>query len=90
MQLNIIYTCEYGVQNHTCDSGSSVTATFIDAQDAINYCINAIHQSYHEGGDIYEDANICALGHDVQFIIMELVRYNADQDDDDDDDDDAG
>ena len=76
MELNILYTYDYGIPNHTCDSGSSVSATFINAQDAINYCINAIHQAYHEG-DIYEDSNICAHGHHVQFIIMEVVRHNA-------------
>ena len=84
MELNILYTYDYGIPNHTCDSGSSVSATFINAQDAINYCINAIHQAYHEGGDIYQDSNICAHGHDVQFIIMEVVRYNAGPHDDDD------
>ena len=77
MAFNILYTYDYGIMNHTCDSGSLVSATFINAQDAITYCLNAIHQAYHEQGDIYEDSNICTHGHHVQFIIMEVVRHNA-------------
>ena len=75
MELSILLTHDYGVQNHTCDSGSSISGVFVDAQEAINYCLNYIHQAYHEGSDLYVDANTCEHGHRVNFIIMEVVRF---------------
>ena len=84
MELNILFTYDYGVQNHMCDSGSSMSGVFVDAQDAINYCLNAIHQAYHEGSDLYVDANTCEHGHRVNFIIMEVVKFITDPEADED------
>ena len=74
--LHILYTNDYGLPNHPCDSGATVNGQFNDSQDVINYIMNSIYQSYHAGEDIYEDANECQHGHAVQFIIMEIVRHN--------------
>ena len=78
MHLNILYTNDYGVPNHACDSGPSVSGHFNDSQDIINFITNSIYQAYHVGGELYDDANECQHGHRVQFIIMEIVRYNED------------
>ena len=83
MRLNILYTNDYGVHNHACDSGPFVSAHFNDFQDIINYITNSIHQAYHVGGELYDDANKCKHGYNVKYIIMEIVRYNEDPDDDD-------
>ena len=71
--LHILYTNDYGLPNHPCDSGATVNGQFNDSQDVINYIMNSIYQSYHPGEDIYEDANECQHGHAVQFIIMEIA-----------------
>ena len=78
MHLNILYTNDYGVPNHACDSGPSVSGHFNDSQDIINFITNSIYQAYHVGEELYDDANECQHGHRVQFIIMEIVRYNED------------
>ena len=78
MAFTILYTYDYGIINHACDSGGVVSATFTSAQDAMTFCLNAIHQAYHPQEDHYEDSNICVHGHHVEFIIMEIARYNAD------------
>ena len=73
--LNILYTNDYGIPNHPCDSGGTVNANFNDLQDLINYIMNSIYQAYHTGEDIYEDTNECRHGHAVEFIIMGIVRH---------------
>ena len=75
MYLHILYTNDYGVPNHACDSGPSVSGHFNDSQDIINFITNSIYQAYHVGEELYDDANECQHGHRVQFIIMEIVRY---------------
>ena len=42
MYLNILYTNDYGVPNHACDSGPTVNGHFNDSQDIINFIINSI------------------------------------------------
>ena len=76
MYLHILYTNDYGVPNHPCDSGATVNGQFNDSQDIINFIINSIYQAYHAGEEIYDDANECQHGHTVQFILMVIVRYN--------------
>ena len=76
MYLNILYTNDYGVPNHACDSGPTVNGHFNDSQDIINFITNSIYQAYHAGEELYDDANECQHGHRVQFIIMEIVRNN--------------
>ena len=84
MELSILLTYDYGVQNHTCDTGSSSSGVFVDAQELIDYCLDYIQQAYQEGSDLYVDANTCVHGYRVKFIIMEVVRFVANPEDDED------
>ena len=67
-----------------CIIGYVYWSIFVDAQDAINFCLNAIHQAYHEGSELYVDANTCDHGHRVNFIIMEVVKFITDPEADED------
>ena len=74
--LHILYSYDYGLPNHPCDSGIHANGQFNGIQDVINCIMNSICQSYHPGEGIYDDANECQHGHAVQYIIMEIVRHN--------------
>ena len=55
--LHILYTNDYGLPNHPCDSGATVNGQFNESQDVINYIMNSIYQAYHAGEDIYSARN---------------------------------
>ena len=74
--LHILFSYDYGLPNHPCDSGIHYNSQFSATQDVINYIMNSIYQAYHPGEGIYDDANECQHGHAVQYIIMEIVRHN--------------
>ena len=84
MELNILVTYDYGVQNHTCDTGSSSSGVFVDAQELIDYCLDYIQQAYQEGSELYMDADTCVHGYKTKFIIMEVVRFVANPEEDED------
>ena len=50
----------------------------MDGKNPTLFITNSIYQAYHVGEELYDDANECQHGHRVQFIIMEIVRYNED------------
>ena len=68
--LHILYSYDYGLPNHPCDSGTTVNGEFNGTQDIINYIMNSIYQLYHPGEGIYDDANECQHGHAVQYSIL--------------------
>ena len=85
--LNVLFTCDYGL-NHNCGTGMHYNSQFDVPHAVISYIMNSIYQAYHPGEGIYDDANECQHGHAVEYIIMEIVRYEPPNDGDDDDDDD--
>ena len=84
-ELNITYTNDYGLHKTGCDHGAFVCANFPNSIDVINYIYNAIHEAYHVGGQLYDDTNVCEHGYSVEYIIMEIVKYNTVSDEDPDD-----
>ena len=84
MELSILLTYDYEVQNHTCYTGSSSSGIFVDAQELINYCLDYIQQAYQEGSELYMDADTCVHGYNTKFIIIEVVRFVANPEEDED------
>ena len=83
--LNVLFSIDYGL-NHNCGTDTHYNNQFDATHAVINYIMNSIYQAYHPGQGIYEDANVCQHGLAVQYIIMEIVRYDPPNDGDDDDD----
>ena len=83
--LNVLFSPDHGL-NHDCAKATQYNSNFEAPHEVITYILSCIYQIYHAGEVLYEDYIQCRHGLPLQFLIMELVRYDPDPDDDDDDD----
>ena len=85
--LNVLLSPDHGL-NHDCAEATQYNSNFEAPHEVITYILSCIYQIYHPGEDLYEDYIQCQHGLPLQFLIMELVRYDPDPPDPNDDDDD--
>ena len=83
--INVLISPDQGL-NHDCGTTLQFDINFDATQEVITYILSCIYKIYHHGKDLYEDYIQCQHGLPLQFLIMELVRYDPQPDDDDDDD----
>ena len=83
--INVLISPDHGL-SHDCASAVQANSNFDATHEVITYILSCIYQIYHAGEVLYEDYIQCRHGLPLQFLIMELVRYDPDPDDDDDDD----
>ena len=83
--INILITPDHGL-GHNCGSATQHNLHFENTHEIISYILNAIYRIYHAGQDLYDEYRPCQHGLLLQFLIMELVRYDPEPADDDDDD----
>ena len=83
--INVLISPDHGL-SHDCAEALQFNSNFDATHEVITYILSCIYQIYHAGEVLYEDYIQCRHGLPLQFLIMELVRYDPDPDDDDDDD----
>ena len=83
--INILISPDHGL-GHNCGSATQDNINFDTTHEVITYILNSIYQIYHAGQVLYNDYRPCEHGLPLQFLIMELVRYDPQPADDDDDD----
>ena len=83
--INILISPDHGL-GHNCGSATQDNINFDTTHEVITYILNSIYQIYHAGQVLYDVYRPCEHGLPLQFLIMELVRYDPEPADDDDDD----
>ena len=83
--INMLISPDHGL-GHNCASATQANINFDTTHEVITYILNSIYQIYHAGQVLYEEYRPCEHGLPLQYLIMELVRYNPQPADDDDDD----
>ena len=83
--INILISPDYGL-GHNCGSATQDNINADTTHEVITYILNSIYQIYHAGQVLYKEYRPCEHGLPLQYLIMELVRYNPQYADDNDDD----
>ena len=85
--INVLISPDHGL-SHDCTKAAQVNSNFDATHEVITFILSYIYRIYHAGEDLYKDYIQCRHGLPLQFLIMELVRYDPDPPDPNDDDDD--
>ena len=83
--INMLTSPDHGL-GHNCGEALQFDINFDATHEAITFILSYIYKIYTPGEDLYEDYRQCEHGLPLQFLIMELVRYDPQPADDDDDD----
>ena len=83
--INVLFSPDYGL-NHDCGEATHYNSNFDAPHAVISYILSCIYQVYHPGEDLYEENNECQHRVPLQFMVMEIVRYDPPNPNDDDDD----